>query len=599
MRTERTRIGTTLAVSLAVCVGAEGDAWGPLDAPSIFNANLEYRLASLPMSGAAQKTPWASSYWPVYQDSINFKWGGASSDSAAKKYEMAFGGTDVEDAVSRYHGIDSQSSRRACTADSACSDLSDGSACAKRPGATSGRCIPTGWGIGHAWSSASILEAEAKSPVTRNGVTFAVNDIRALVTLVHDRTNSRFVAVRCNLDAANAGVTYDNYGRPVDSSCRDTNAATFHILVTNYLGILKRSFVEDRVFDDEVSNQPLRAYRTNQRSEVTRIEANRLVGATSVGGTTSRRAGTVARDVFSHQGSFTVAAGQPVRVVMTGTSDADLYVRFGAQPTDAAYDCRPYGSDTNETCDLIVPAGAASVFVSVKGYATSSSFNLAITTGGSVPSSYVFNSNAAMLYHVVTEVDYVSESPSSTDGNLAAVIDQYTHTDSYEYILEVNSSGRVLGGEWIGSSKKAHPDFLWLPVSVQGSSVAGGKITYANVKSLLDESVGGTVGGGSGTVMTVNESGTVAEAAWKQYGPFDLAAGATLAAAMTGTGDADLYVRKGAAPSMTSYDCRPYTSGTLETCSVVGPGSVLVGIRGYAATSTFALEIKYTDGGGR
>jgi hypothetical protein len=163
----------------------------------------------------------------------------------------------------------------------------------------------------------------------------------------------------------------------------------------------------------------------------------------------------------------------------------------------------------------------------------------------------------------------------------------------------VDAAGKIIGGEWIGDSKKAHPDFLWLPISVQGSSVAGGKITYVNVKSLLDESVGGaTGGGGSGTVKTVNESGAVARAAWKQFGPFNLAAGATLTAMMTGTGDVDLYVRKSAAPSLTSYDCRPYKSGTAENCSIVGPAAVFVGVNGYATTSSFALEIKYTEGGG-
>ncbi|WP_269748209.1 M4 family metallopeptidase [Enterovibrio coralii] len=40
-----------------------------------------------------------------------------------------------------------------------------------------------------------------------------------------------------------------------------------------------------------------------------------------------------------------------------------------------------------------------------------------------------------------------------------------------------------------------------------------------------------------------------------------------------GTGDADLYVRKGATPSLTEYDCRPYFWGNSETCSVSGsPG---------------------------
>jgi len=67
---------------------------------------------------------------------------------------------------------------------------------------------------------------------------------------------------------------------------------------------------------------------------------------------------------------------------------------------------------------------------------------------------------------------------------------------------------------------------------------------------------------------------------------------------MTGGGDADLYVRKGAAPTAALYDCRPYTSSSNEQCSIVGPAQVYVGVNGYAASSAYALTIKYTEGGG-
>ena len=40
-----------------------------------------------------------------------------------------------------------------------------------------------------------------------------------------------------------------------------------------------------------------------------------------------------------------------------------------------------------------------------------------------------------------------------------------------------------------------------------------------------------------------------------------------------GTGDANLYVRYGSAPSMTTYDCRPFLSGNSETCSFASPAA--------------------------
>lgn len=52
---------------------------------------------------------------------------------------------------------------------------------------------------------------------------------------------------------------------------------------------------------------------------------------------------------------------------MTGTGDADLYVRLGDAPDAETYDCRPYRSDSNETCVADVPSPAV-VHVMVRGY---------------------------------------------------------------------------------------------------------------------------------------------------------------------------------------------------------------------------------------
>ncbi|MBP6846840.1 MAG: hypothetical protein KA201_23990, partial [Kofleriaceae bacterium] len=160
--------------------GADGkaEAWGSADNPALFSESLEFRIAELPMAGQATNVPWAGNYWPVYKDSINDKWAGASSESPSTKYGRAFNVTGVEDAVSRYHGIDAQSSRTACTTDAQC-NAQIGESCAIRPGQTNGRCIPTWWGICHAWTPAAILLPEPKHAVTYNGVDFKVQDIKA------------------------------------------------------------------------------------------------------------------------------------------------------------------------------------------------------------------------------------------------------------------------------------------------------------------------------------------------------------------------------------------------------------------------------------
>ena len=579
----------------------KAEAWGSSDNPAMFNNNLEYRVAELPMTGEATNIPWAGNYWPVYEDSINKKWNGPSSKAPSTKYGEAFGVTGVEDGVSRYHGIDAQASRTACTTDSQCNSQL-GEACAKREGQTSGRCIPTWWGICHAWAPAAILLPEPEHAVTYNGVEFKVQDIKALLTLVHDRTETKFVSLRCDRLDGQDEITFDKYGRPNNSNgeCRDTNPGTFHVLMTNYLGKQGEAFVYDRTWDGEVWNQPLRGYRITAMDEVSALAANTLIGVPAEGGTTSEKTGTAAGGAWSQVGTIAVTPGQNLSIVMSGDGDPDLYVKFGAQPSASSYDCRPYETGPAETCTLTVPAGQTQAFLAVNAYGNdTATFTLKITAGGQIPTTYVFNANAAKLYRAHMDVDYISESAASTDGNLGASIDTYTHQDRYDYILEVDSAGKIVGGEWLGASKRRHPDFVWLPIRAAATTVAGGKISYANVKMIYDQSrQQGGGGGGGGTVHDVDETGTVAKSAWKQYGPYNVASGTTLTATLTGDNDADLYVRKGAAPTAAAYDCRPYRTGSDEQCSIVGPATVYVGVNGYAASSSFSLNVTYTEGGG-
>ena len=79
-------------------------------------------------------------------------------------------------------------------------------------------------------------------------------------------------------------------------------------------------------------------------------------------------------------------------------------------------------------------------------------------------------------------------------------------------------------------------------------------------------------------------------------------AGATnLVFATSGSnGDADLYVKFGSAPTTSSYDCRPYTSSSSETCTFASPqvGTYYVMVRAYASFTGLSLTGSYSTGGG-
>jgi vibriolysin len=87
------------------------------------------------------------------------------------------------------------------------------------------------------------------------------------------------------------------------------------------------------------------------------------------GGTpvTQTATGTVSKNAQAQVGSYHVLAGTRFTVEMTGTKNPDLYVRFGAEPTTRAYDCRPALSGASETCDLAVPPGVSTAYIMVRG----------------------------------------------------------------------------------------------------------------------------------------------------------------------------------------------------------------------------------------
>jgi vibriolysin len=166
-----------------------------------------------------------------------------------------------------------------------------------------------------------------------------------------------------------------------------------------------------------------------------------------------------------------------------GTGDADLYVRFGAVPTDSTYDCRPYAGGNNESCTGTQTGGT--YYVRMKAYSTFS--------GVSIVGSYTEASTG------VTPID-------STTSNISV---------------------------------------------------------------------------GSG--------------AWKRYTVVLPAGHASLTVTTSGgSGDADLYVRRGAQSTTSAYDCRPYKSGNNETCTFSSPaaGTWHIDLRGYSAASGVTLRVQ-------
>ncbi|WP_133000707.1 S8 family serine peptidase [Luteimonas arsenica] len=141
-----------------------------------------------------------------------------------------------------------------------------------------------------------------------------------------------------------------------------------------------------------------------------------------------------------------------------------------------------------------------------------------------------------------------------------------------------------------------------LPGSCSGGCGAG----IINAKAAVDAVSGG---GGPGPGPNPGElqngtpvTGVSGASGSTQYWTITVPAGATNLNIATsgGSGDADLYVRRGSQPTTSSYDCRPYRSGNNESCSFASPqaGTYHVMVRGYSAFSGLTLTASYNAGGG-
>jgi hypothetical protein len=92
----------------------------------------------------------------------------------------------------------------------------------------------------------------------------------------------------------------------------------------------------------------------------------------------STESGTVARGATEKYASRRRSwpKGSLQASTMTGTSDADLYVRVGSRADqDDSTTAAPTRPARNETCTVNLPADAK-IYVNVRGYASSSDFSL-------------------------------------------------------------------------------------------------------------------------------------------------------------------------------------------------------------------------------
>ena len=80
---------------------------------------------------------------------------------------------------------------------------------------------------------------------------------------------------------------------------------------------------------------------------------------------------------------------------------------------------------------------------------------------GTKKTPYIFNPSATDFRSVVTTVYYSEAYGHEALTNEVAVASRFK-TSTYSYVIELDSAGKIIGGEWIGDSIQNHPDFVWV-----------------------------------------------------------------------------------------------------------------------------------------
>jgi len=294
------------------------------------------------------------------------------------------------------------------------------------------------------------------------------------------------------------------------------------------------------------------------------------------GGATALANGVAQTNISGATGAYVkftmaVPAGATgLKFVMSGgTGDADMYVKFGAEPTDTVYDCRPYVGGNAETC-TIATAQAGTYYVNLKGYSAFSGVSLtgSYTAGGTntAPTanfSYVTSGLTATFTDSSTDAqnNITSHSWTFGDGGTSTATNP-AHTYAAGGTYSVTETVTDAGG--LSSSKTSS-------VTVTGTTCGGTVLCNGVAVALPSQATGG-----------VSANYTMA-----------IAAGHTVTFTISGgTGDADMYVRAGAAPTTTTYNCRPYLTGNAETCTFTPSTATTyyVNVRAYAAYSGVSLK---------
>lgn len=160
-------------------------------------------------------------------------------------------------------------------------------------------------------------------------------------------------------------------------------------------------------------------------------------------------------------------------VMSGGSGDADMYVRYGSKPTTSTYDCRPWRSGNNETCD-ISNVQAGTYHVMLRGYSAYSGVSLkgSFTAGGGGGSNFFENTSNVTISSGSASVvnSYINVPRTGAIGSITVKAD-IKHTYRGDLSVKVFTPTGASGTVHARTNSSDSGDNLLLDVNLNGGTL--------------------------------------------------------------------------------------------------------------------------------
>ena len=282
-----------------------------------------------------------------------------------------------------------------------------------------------------------------------------------------------------------------------------------------------------------------------------------------------------------------------------GTGDADLYVRKGSLPTTSEYDFRPYLTGNNEQV-TITKSLEGVWYIMIRGYQAFSGVSLVATFDGSTPDGVTVLLNGVAVTGLAggpaSEKFFKIEVPAGQTKLEVAMSGGTGDADLY-----VRVGAKPTTKEWdfrpfvIGNKETVtidDPKAGTYYIMIRGYMAYTGVTLKATHGPVSAEQVKAL----ESCVPVTDLSGAQdSELFFKIDVPKDqdhLKIGIS-----GGTGDADLYVKKGEKPTAKSFDYHPGLHGNDEVVEIQNPAATTwyIMVRGYQAYAGVTLQACFKD----